>query len=108
MRIILWQPLLPLATTAAATDSMPVLRVCSGLSVHVEIHFINAGLPRRARLGAPFPGTEFDLTEFPDRQTTPNTGPFRRHRQTAMTVSANLINQSMQLGLLPAQNMRAQ
>ena len=30
-----------------------------------------------ADICAPFPGTEFDLTEFLHRETTPNAGPFR-------------------------------
>jgi hypothetical protein len=61
---------------AAGTASLPVLRVCSGLSVHVEIHFINAGLPGPARLGAPFPGTDLDLTKFRHRKDNAKRRPF--------------------------------
>jgi len=40
------------------------LRVVYGLSVGIKINFINAGLPRRARLGVPCVGAQSDLAEF--------------------------------------------
>src|SRR5579862_7156302 len=44
--------------------SLPLLRILTGLSVCIEIDFINAGLLRGARLGVPPVSAQLDLAEF--------------------------------------------
>jgi len=54
------------------------LRIIAGLSVGVEIDFIDASLPRGAWLGVPRVSAQLDLAEFLLRNTTPVCG--RIHR----------------------------
>jgi hypothetical protein len=41
-----------------------LLRVVSGLSIGIEINFINGGLPRRAWRGGPYVAAQLDLAGF--------------------------------------------
>jgi hypothetical protein len=43
---------------------LPILRIVSGLSVDIEIHFINAGLPLVTWLGVPRPRAQLDIVEL--------------------------------------------
>ena len=52
---------------------MPILRIVPGLSVDIEIHFINAGLPFGTWLGVPRPRAQLDMIEFLHREATPDT-----------------------------------
>jgi hypothetical protein len=89
----------------AATASLSLPRVVSGLSIRVEIYLINAGLSWRARLGAPSIGAQFNVTEFLDGQTAPNTWSQCCHRESTVAPPSNLIHQRMPPTRLPAQHM---
>jgi hypothetical protein len=52
---------------------LPILRIVSGLSVDIEIHFINAGLPFGTWLGVPRPRAQLDMVEFLHGEATPDT-----------------------------------
>jgi len=52
---------------------LPILRIVSGLSVDIEIHFINAGLPFGRWLGVPRPRAQLDMVEFLYGKATPDT-----------------------------------
>jgi hypothetical protein len=49
------------------------LRIVSGLSVDIEIHFINAGLPFGTWLGVPRPRAQLDIVELLHGEATPDT-----------------------------------
>ena len=87
---------------------MPLLRIIAGLSVGIEIDFINAGLLWAACLGVPRASAQLDLTEFLHRQTTPNTPTFCGQRLDTITTSSELIAEDMQAARLSPANMRAE
>jgi len=72
------------------------LRIIVGLSVGIEIDFINAGLLRGARLGVPRVSAQLDLAEFFHSQATPNTPTFWGQRLDTITTSSELIAEDMQ------------
>jgi hypothetical protein len=72
------------------------LRILAGLSVGIEIDFINAGLLRGARLGVPRVSAQLDLAEFLYSQATPNTPTFWGQRLDTITTSSELIAEDMQ------------
>jgi hypothetical protein len=75
---------------------LPFLRVVSGLSVGIEINFINAGLPRRAWLGVPCVGAQLDLAKSFHGEATPATYSSWRHRQATIATSSKLIAEHME------------
>ena len=83
------------------------MRIIAGLSVAIEIDFINAGLLRAAGLRVPRASAQLDLTEFLHRQTTPNTPTFCGQRLDTITTSSELIAEDMQAARLSPANMRA-
>jgi hypothetical protein len=72
------------------------LRAVSGLSIGIEVNFVNAGLPRGAWLGVPRVRAQLDLAEFLHSQATPNTPTFRGQRLDTITTSSELIAEDMQ------------
>jgi hypothetical protein len=74
---------------------LPILRIVSGLSVDIEIHFTNAGLPFGTWLGAPRPRAQLDLTEFLHREATPNTAALGYQRLDRITTSSELIAENI-------------
>jgi hypothetical protein len=72
------------------------LRIIAGLSVGIEIDFINAGLLWGARLGVPRVSAQLDLAEFLHSQATPNTPTFCCQRLDTITTSSELIAEDMQ------------
>jgi hypothetical protein len=75
---------------------LPILRIVSGLSVDVEVHFINAGLPFGTCLGAPRPSAQLDLTEFLHGEATPNTAALGcQRRLDRITTSSELIAENI-------------
>jgi hypothetical protein len=72
------------------------LRIIAGLSVGVEIDFIDASLPRGAWLGVPRVSAQLDLAEFLHSQATPNTPTFWGQRFDTITISSKLIAEDMQ------------
>jgi hypothetical protein len=69
------------------------LRVISRLSIGIEIHFVNAGLSRRAWLAVPYAGVQLDLAEFLHREATPDASAFWRQRLGTITTSSELVAQ---------------
>jgi hypothetical protein len=74
---------------------LPILRIVSGLSVDIEIHFINAGLPFGTWLGAPRPRAQIDLAEFLHGEATPNTAALGCQRLDRITTSSELIAENI-------------
>jgi hypothetical protein len=74
---------------------LPILRIVSGLSVDIKIHFTNAGLPFGTWLGAPRPRAQLDLTEFLHGEATPNTAALGRQRLDRITTSSELIAENI-------------
>jgi len=72
------------------------LRIIAGLSVGVEIDFIDASLPRGVWLGVPRVSAQLDLTEFLHSQATPNTPTFWGQRLDTIATSSKLITEDMQ------------
>jgi hypothetical protein len=72
------------------------LRIIAGLSVAIEIDFINAGLLRGAWFGVPRISAQLDLAEFLNSQATPNTPTFWRQRLDTITASSELKAKDMQ------------
>jgi hypothetical protein len=81
------------------------LRIVSGLSVSIEINFINAGLPRGAWLGVPGIRAQLNLTESLHGKATPDTPTFGGQRLDTITTSSELIAEHMEPAGLPAQHM---
>lgn len=75
---------------------MPFLRIVSGLTVGIEIDFINAGLLFGAWPGVPCASAQLDLAEFLYREATPYTLAVSRQRLGAITTSSKLIAQHVQ------------
>jgi hypothetical protein len=75
---------------------LPFLRIVSGLTVGIEIDFINAGLPFRAWPGVPWLRAQLYMAEFLYSETTPHTLAFRRQRLGTITTSSKLIAQHVQ------------
>jgi len=73
------------------------LRIIAGLSVCVEMDFIDASLPRGAWLGMPCISAQIDLAEFLHSQATPNTPTFWGQWLNTITTSTKLIAEDMQL-----------
>jgi len=71
------------------------LRIVSGLSVGVEVDFIDASLLRGAWLGVPCIGAQFDLPQVLHSQATPNTPTFWGQRLDTITTSSELIAKDM-------------
>jgi hypothetical protein len=67
------------------------LRVVSGLSVGIEINFINAGLPPGAWLGVPYIRAALNLAEFLHGETAPAAHSSWHYRQAAGAASSKLI-----------------
>jgi hypothetical protein len=72
------------------------LWVVSGLSIGIEINFINARLARGAWLGVPCIRAQLDLAEFLHGEATPATHSFWRHRQAAVAASSELIEERVE------------
>jgi hypothetical protein len=70
---------------------LPLLRIFFRLSVNIEIHFINAGLPPGALLSVPRLCTQLDMAEFLHGETVARS--LWRHWQTAIAASTKLIEQ---------------
>jgi hypothetical protein len=70
---------------------LPILRIVSGLSVDIEIHFINAGLPFGTWLGVPKPRAQFDMAEFLHVEATPDTAALECQRLDSITTPSELI-----------------
>ena len=72
------------------------MRIIAGLSVGIEIDFINTGPLRGAWLGMPRVIAQLDLAEFLHSEATPNTPTFWGQRLHAITTSSELIAENMQ------------
>jgi hypothetical protein len=72
------------------------LRIIAGLSVGIEIDFINAGLLRGPWLRVPRVSAQLNLAEFLHSQATPNTPTFWGQRLDTITTSAELIAEHME------------
>jgi hypothetical protein len=72
------------------------LRIIAGLSVGIEIDFINAGLLRGAWLGVPRVRAQLDLADRRHSQATPNTPTFWGQRFDTITTSSELVAEDMQ------------
>jgi hypothetical protein len=70
---------------------LPILRIVSGLSVDIEIHFINTGLPFGTWLGVPRPCAQLNMAEFLHGEATPYTAALRCQRLDSITASFKLI-----------------
>jgi len=70
---------------------LPILRILSGLSVDIEIHFINAGLPFGTWLGVPSPRAQLDMVEFLYREATPDTAVLGYQWPNSITTPSELI-----------------
>jgi hypothetical protein len=69
------------------------LRIVSGLSVDIEIHFINTGLPFGTWLGVPRPRAQLDMIEFLHREATPDTAAPGNQWPDSITTPSELIAQ---------------
>jgi hypothetical protein len=67
------------------------LRIVSGLSVDIEIHFINAGLPFGTWLRVPRPRAQLDMLEFLHGEATPDTGALGYQWPDSLTTPSKLI-----------------
>jgi hypothetical protein len=72
------------------------LRIVSGLSVGIEINFINTGLPRRAWLGVPSVRAQLDLAESLHGETPPATYSSWRHRKASIATASKLITEHLE------------
>jgi hypothetical protein len=72
------------------------LRIIAGLSVCIEIDFIDTSLPRGMWLGVPCVRAQLDLAEFLHRQAAPNTPVLWSQRLDTITTSSELIAEDMQ------------
>jgi hypothetical protein len=70
---------------------LPILRIVSGLSVDIEIHFINAGLPLGTWLGVPRPRAQLDIVKFLHGEATPDTAALWYQRPDSVTTPSELI-----------------
>jgi len=70
---------------------MSFLRIVSGLSVDIEIHFINAGLPFGTWLGVPRPRAQLDMVEFLHGEATPDTAALVYQCPDSITTPSELI-----------------
>jgi len=70
---------------------LPILRIASRLSVDIEIHFINAGLPFGTGRGVPRPRAQLDMAEFLHGEATPDTAALGCQRLDCFTTSSELI-----------------
>jgi len=70
---------------------LPILRIVSGLSVDIKIHFINAGLPFGTWLGVPRPRAQLDPVEFLHGETPPDTAALGCHWPDSITTPSELI-----------------
>jgi hypothetical protein len=73
------------------------LRITSGLSVGIEIDFIDAGLLRCAWLSLPSANLQFDLAEFLHSKAAPTTPSCSFHSQPVVAYSLKLVNKGMQV-----------
>jgi hypothetical protein len=67
------------------------LRIVSGLSVDIEIHFINAGLSFSTWLGVPRPRAQLDMVEFLHGEATPDTAALGYQWLNSITTPSKLI-----------------
>jgi hypothetical protein len=74
---------------------LPILRIVSGLSVDIEIHFINAGLPFGTWLGVPRPRAQLDMAEFLHGEATPDTAALGCQGLDSVTTSSELIAENI-------------
>jgi len=72
------------------------LRIVSGLSVAIEIHFINAGLPFGTWLGVPRPRAQLDMVEFLYGKATPDTATLGYQGPDSITTPSELIAEDLQ------------
>jgi hypothetical protein len=70
---------------------LPILRIVSGLSVDIEIHFINAGLPFGTWLGVPRPRAQLDMAEFLHGEATPDAAALWYQWPDSITTPSELI-----------------
>jgi hypothetical protein len=70
---------------------LSILRIVSGLSVDIEIHFINAGLPFGTWFGVPRPRAQLDMVEFLHGEATPDTAALGHQCPDSITTSSELI-----------------
>ena len=74
---------------------MPILRIVSGLSVDIEIHFINAGLPFGMSLRVPRPRAQLDMLEFLHGEATPDTAALGYQWPDSITPPSKLITEDI-------------
>jgi hypothetical protein len=67
------------------------LRIASGLSVDIEIHFVNAGLPFGTWLGVPRSCAQLDMAKFLHGEATPNTAALGYQWPDCITTPSELI-----------------
>jgi hypothetical protein len=67
------------------------LRIVSGLTVNIEIHFINAGLSSGTWLGVPRPRAQLDMVEFLHGEATPDTAALCYQWPVSITTPSELI-----------------
>jgi len=82
------------------------LRIISRLSVGIEIHFLNAGLSRRAWLAVPNACAQLDLAEFLHSEATPDASTSWRQQFDTITTSPKLITQHPKPARLSTQHVR--
>jgi hypothetical protein len=86
---------------------LPILRIVSGLSVDIEIHFINAGLPFGTWLGVPRPRAQLDMVELLYGKATPDTATLGYQGPDSITTPSELIAEDIPSAGLSSSNMRA-
>ena len=74
---------------------MPILRIASRLSVDIEIHFINAGLPFGTGRSVPRPRAQLDMAEFLHGEATPDTAALGYQWPDSIATSSKLIAEDM-------------
>jgi hypothetical protein len=67
------------------------LRIVSGLSADIEIHFINAGLPFGTWLRVPRLRAQLDMLEFLHGEATPDTAALGYQWPDSFTTPSKLI-----------------